>query len=346
MIAKRLLTHSGELIVISYKSRTFAGDYIKDMKERLQFFPITAYSIIMGLSGLTVVFNKFYHMQWMPKVIYDVLLFFTLGLFLLITIQYGRKAIHYIEEVAADFKHRIRINFFSAISISFLLLSIAFLGFWPFLSMIFWWVGLLLHTALMFYTISFWIQHNFEIQFMNPAWFIPVVGNMLIPVVGVEFMPKGLSYFYFAVGFFFWVVLFTIFLNRAIFHHQLPQKFMPTLFILIAPPAVGFIAYMRIAQSWDAFAVLLLFLAYFFVILILFLYKSFRKIKFFISWWAFTFPLDAITIASVVAYQVTGQNIYKYLAFILFSLTLVTVAYVAWMTIRKIRQGEICVNED
>ena len=316
------------------------------MKERLQFFPITAYSIIMGLSGLTVVFNKFYHMQWMPKVIYDVLLFFTLGLFLLITFLYGRKAIHYIEEVAADFKHRIRINFFSAISISFLLLSIAFLGFWPFLSMIFWWIGLLLHTVLMFYTISFWIQHNFEIQFMNPAWFIPVVGNMLIPVVGVEFMPKGLSYFYFAVGFFFWIVLFTIFLNRAIFHHQLPQKFMPTLFILIAPPAVGFIAYMRIAQSWDGFAVLLLFLAYFFVVLILFLYKSFRKIKFFISWWAFTFPLDAITIASVVAYQITGQPIYKYLAFILFALTLVTVAYVAWMTIRKIRQGEICVNED
>ena len=316
------------------------------MKERLQFFPITAYSIIMGLSGLTVVFNKFYHMQWMPKVFYDVSLFFTLGLFLLITFLYGRKAIRYYEEVVADFKHRIRINFFSAISISFLLLSIAFLGFWPFLSMIFWWVGLLLHTALMFYTISFWIQHNFEIQFMNPAWFIPVVGNMLIPVVGVEFMPKGLSFFYFAVGFFFWIVLFTIFLNRAIFHHQLPQKFIPTLFILIAPPAVGFIAYMRIAQSWDGFAVLLLFLAYFFVVLILFLYKSFRKIKFFISWWAFTFPLDAITIASVVAYQVTAQPIYKYLAFILFTITLVTVAYVTWMTIGKIRQGEICVNED
>jgi len=106
------------------------------MKERLQFFPITAYSVIMGLSGLTVVFNKFYHMQWMPKVIYDVLLFFTFGLFLLITFLYGRKAIRYFEEVAADFKHRIRINFFSAISISFLLLSIAFLGYWPFLSMV------------------------------------------------------------------------------------------------------------------------------------------------------------------------------------------------------------------
>ncbi len=233
-------------------------------------------------------------MQWMPKVIFDVLLFFTLGLFLFITFTYGRKAIHYIEEVTADFKHRIRINFFSAVSISFLLLSIAFIGFWPFMSMLFWWIGLLLHTVLMFYTISFWIQHNFEIQFLDPAWFIPVVGNMLIPVMGVEFMPRGLSYFYFAVG----------------------------------------------------FSAFLLFLGYFFVVMLLFLYKSFIKIKFYISWWAFTFPLDAITIASVVAYQVTGQVIYKYLAFTMFALTLATIGYVAWMTIHKIRQGEICVKED
>jgi tellurite resistance protein len=285
-------------------------------------------------------------MQWLPKFLFDALLFFTLALFLGISFLYGRKALKYFEEVKKDFNHRIRLNFFSAISISFLLLSIGFLGYWPFLAMIFWWVGVLLHTLLMFYTISFWIQHNFEIQFMNPAWFIPVVGNILVPVAGVEFMPRAFSYFYFAVGFFFWIVLFTIFLNRAIFHHQLPQKFIPTLFILIAPPAVGFIAYLHISQSLDNFAFFMLFLSYFFVLLILFLYKSFKKLKFFISWWAFTFPLDAITLASVVAYQITQQNIYKFLSFFFLALTVITVGLVSRETLIKIKQGEICVNED
>jgi tellurite resistance protein len=316
------------------------------MKERLQFFPITAFSIIMGLTGLTIVFSKFYHMQWLPKFLYDGLLFFTLALFLTISFFYGLKAIRYSEEVKKDFKHRIRVNFFSAISISFLLQAIAFLGYWPFLAMILWWVGVLLHTTLMFYTISFWIRHNFEIQFMNPAWFIPVVGNILVPVAGVEFMPKAFSYFYFAVGFFFWIILFTIFLNRAIFHHQMPQKFIPTLFILIAPPAVGFIAYMRIAQSLDNFAFFMLFMAYFFVVLLFFLYKSFKKLKFFLSWWAFTFPLDAITLASVVAYQITQQDIYKYLSFFMFGLTIITIGFVTWATIGKINKGEICISED
>jgi len=316
------------------------------MKDKIKYFPITAFSIVMGLSGLAIVFSKFYHMQWLPKFLYDGLLFFTFGLFLLFTFLYGLKAIRHFDEVKADFNHRIKINFFSAISISFLLMSLAFSAFWPFLSMLFWWVGVISHTIIMLHTIKFWIQHNFEIQFMNPAWFIPVVGNMLVPVAGVDFMPNAFSFVYFSIGFFFWIILFVIFLNRAIFHHQLPQRFIPTLFILIAPPAIGFIAYMRIAQSWDAFALFLLFVAYFFVALLLFLYKSFKKLEFFISWWAFTFPLTAITVASVVAHQISQENIYKYLAFFLLTMTIITFFIVTWKTIGKIREGEICVEED
>ncbi|MCK5815456.1 MAG: SLAC1 anion channel family protein [Flavobacteriaceae bacterium] len=316
------------------------------MKEKLMYFPITAYSIIMGLSGLSIVFGKFYHMQWLPKILYDSLLLFTFGLFLFISLIYGLKVIYHFDEVKKDFLHRIRINFFSAISISFLLLSIAFMTYWPFLSMGLWWIGVISHTFIMLHTIKFWIQHNFEIKFLNPAWFIPVVGSMLIPVAGVEYMPNAFSFVYFAIGLFFWIVMFTLFLNRAIFHHQLPQKFIPTLFILIAPPAIGFISYMRITQSWDSFAVLMLFIAYFFVVLLIFLHKSFYKIEFFISWWAFTFPLTAITIASVVAYQITQFEIYKYLSFVMFSLALITIGFVSFKTIGKLKAGEICIEED
>jgi tellurite resistance protein len=119
------------------------------MKERLQYFPVTLFSVIMGLSGLTIVFSKLYHMQWMPDYFYNTLLFFTSGLFMFFLVTYGLKAVKYFDEVKSDFNHRIRINFFSAISISFLLLSIAFIAYWPFLSMFLWWVGVILHTLLM-----------------------------------------------------------------------------------------------------------------------------------------------------------------------------------------------------
>ncbi len=318
----------------------------KVMSNKIQFFPITSYAVVMGLTGLSIAFGKFYHMQWLPRIFYDISIFLVLFLFVAISVIYSLKLLNFTSEVQADFKHRIRINFFSAISISCLLLSIAFYTYYPFLSIPLWWLGLILHTFFMFKTISFWIQHNFEINHFNPAWFIPVVGNILIPVSGVDYAPVIISYFYFSVGFFFWIVLFTIFLYRVIFHAQLPEKFIPTFFILLAPPAVGFIAYMRITASWDSFSILLLLISYFFLALLAVMYKSFTQLKFFMSWWAFTFPLAASTIASTVAYQVTKAPAFKYIAWILLLVTISAIFIVTWFTVKHARKGEICVNED
>lgn len=316
------------------------------MKEKIKFFPITSFSIVMGLTGLSIALGKFYHLQWLPKLPYDISVFTVLGLFLMLTVVYSLKYAWFPEEVAADFKHRIRINFFSAISISLLLLSIDFFTYYPLLSIIFWWAGVLLHTFFLFKTVSFWIQHNFEIHHFNPAWFIPAVGNILIPISGVDYAPVIISYFYFVVGFFFWMVLFTIFLYRAVFHTQLPQKFIPTFFILIAPPSVGFIAYMRISTSWDNFSVFLLMMTYFFIALLVTLYKSFTRIKFFMSWWAFTFPLASATLASAVAYQVTMHPAFMYIAWLMMLSLLTAISIVAYQTIVHIRKGEICIEED
>lgn len=316
------------------------------MKQRIQYFPVTMFSIVMGLTGLTLVLGKFYHMQWLNKGFYEIFLFLHLGVFALITGIYGFKTLRYFGEVLEDFRHKIKINFFSAISISFLLQSVAFLSYWPQLSRIFWVIGVVLHTFLMFHTISFWISHNFEINFMNPAWFIPVVGSIIVPIAGVEFMPIEFNYFYFSAGFFFWIILFTIFLNRAIFHQQLPQKFIPTLFILIAPPAIGFLSWLRLTGDLNFFAYFLLSISYVFFILLFFLRKSFSKLKFFISWWAFTFPLDAITLASATAFEHTGLHFYRYLTYGLFVITVLTILYVSVLTIAKIRKGELCVKEE
>lgn len=316
------------------------------MKQKIQFFPITSFAVIMGLTGLAIAFGKFYHLGWLPKIFYDVSIFTVLVLFVLVVIMYGLKLAFYPDEVKTDFKHSIRVNFFSAISISLLLLSIAFYTYYPLLSISFWWMGTVLHTIFLFKTISFWIQHNFEIHHFNPAWFIPVVGNILIPVAGVEYAPQIISYFYFSVGFFFWIVLFTIFLYRAVFHAQLPEKFIPTFFILLAPPAVGFISYMRLAASWDGFSIFMLLITYFFIILLVVMYRSFFQLKFFMSWWAFTFPLAASTIASTVAFQVTNSDVFRYIAWIMLVLTIYVIGVVAWHTIDNMRKGEICVKED
>ena len=120
---------------------------------------------------------------------------------------------------------------------------------------------------------------------------------------------------------------------------------MPTLFILIAPPAIGFISYVKLTGNLDFFAQILFNLGLFFTILVFVMYKNFINIKFFISWWAFTFPMAAITLATVLMYELTHKGFYAILSYILMVITSVIIVLVARQTIIHMNKKEICIME-
>jgi tellurite resistance protein len=318
----------------------------KDELNRFKFFPIMMFAIIMGLSGLAIVYEKAHEIFETPKFIGDGLLMLDIIVFATILLVYLSKLLKYKQEVKKEFNHPVRINFFATVSISFLLLSVALhplskdLAYYSFI------IGTVLQTYFTLRTISFWINQNLKLDHSNPAWFIPIVGNVLVPVAGVGFVDVNLLMYYFSIGMFFWVILTAILINRIIFHHQLIGKFMPTLFIFIAPPAVAFIAYLKMnGMHYDMFASALYNLALFFTFLLLFMYKNFLNLKFFISWWAFTFPLTAVTIASMLAYKLTHIALYSYFAYFFMLVSTLVIIFVTIKTIQHMFKGEICVEE-
>lgn len=313
--------------------------------ERLKHFPIPFFAVVMGLSGLSIAYQKAHHLFNIPKIFYEGLLLSASLAFLIISFFYTLKTFFYPDIVKQDFLHPIRINFFATISISLLLLSIAYYFYLPFVGIVLWFFGTIIHLFMTFYVVSFWIRHNFEITHTNPAWFIPIVGNVLVPIIGVDILPKEFSFYFFSIGIFFWIILGTIIFYRIIFHHQLAQKFIPTLFILIAPPAVGFVSYIRLLGAFDIVAHFLLNIALFFTLLLFFMGKSFTKLKFFISWWAFTFPLDAISIAFMNAYQLNHSLIYGVFGLLFLSIATLVIGFVSYQTIYHILKQEICIEE-
>ncbi len=313
--------------------------------NRLQFFPIMMFAIVMGFTGLSIVLKKLSETLYFPSFISSIFGLVSVTLFFVIFFFYIKKLIIYKEEVRKEFSHPIRVNFFAAISISLLLLSIFYRNSIDELSQIFFIIGAVLHLFFTFYTIKFWINNNFEIQHSNPAWFIPVVGNLIVPIAGKGFFVDDFLYFYFSIGIFFWIILFAIILNRIIFHKQFAPKFMPTLFILIAPPAIGFIAYIKLTTSLDFFAHILYSLGIFFTILIFIMYKNYINIKFFISWWAFTFPMAAISLATILMYDLTNKWFYSMLSYIFVILTFIVVFLVVKETIVHMFKKEICIME-
>lgn len=313
--------------------------------NRIKFFPIMMFAVVMGLSGLSIVFQKYTEIFDLFSGLSIGFAYLDLVVFILILFLYISKIYLHFDEVKKEFAHPVRINFFAASSISFLLVSIVFHPIHASFSHILMYIGIAMQTFFTFYTITFWINKNLEIAHSNPAWFIPIVGNVLVPVAAGGYLDNNFLMYYFSIGIFFWIVLTAVLVNRIIFHHQLAQKFLPTLFIFIAPPALSFIAYIKMYGTFDIFASFLYNLGLFFTFLLFFMYRSFIKLEFFISWWAFTFPLAAITIASILAYKMSHVNLYIYFGCIFMMITIGVVSIVAYRTVQHILKKEICIIE-
>jgi tellurite resistance protein len=272
------------------------------LELRLKNFPISFFAMILGLSGFTIAVQRAEMiLKFPPFHISPVILGFTVLLFLVILGIYTFKLIKFPADVVAEINHPVRLSFFPTISISLLLFSIATFKMSPPLSLGLWVVGTILHAVFSLYIISIWIQHpKFQMQHFNAAWFIPVVGNIIIPVAGAEHGFHQISWLFFSVGFVFWIVLMTLLFNRLIFHQPLPARLIPTLFIMIAPPAVGFIAYVKVNhEQMDNFATVLYYFALFLFVLLVVQFNLFSRLRFFLSWWAYSFPIAAMTIATL-----------------------------------------------
>jgi tellurite resistance protein len=141
----------------------------------------------------------------------------------------------------------------------------------------------------------------------------------------------------------FWGILLTIIFYRVLFHAPIPERFMPTLFILIAPPAVGFIAYVRLVGELDPLAMFLYFSALFLTLLLFSQARFFARLRFYLSWWAYSFPLAAISIASMLMFEQGQGDAYRWIGVGLLSILTLVVAFLIVRTAIAIARHGICI---
>jgi tellurite resistance protein len=315
-------------------------------QPRLRHFPVAFFAMVMGLTGLTLAWRKAETLLDLPVAASPALLMLSTGLFALLAAVYVAKLIRFGAAARQEWLHPIKMNFVPAVSISLILLAIAWHPVSAPYSRLLWLAGTALHLVLTLHAVSHWMQHGkLEIVHLNPAWFIPVVGNILVPIVGVHHAPIEISWFFFSIGLMFWPVLLTIVFYRVVFHGSLPERLVPTLFILIAPPAVGFIAYLSLTGAVDAFAHVLYHAALFFTLLLFAQARRFLGLRFFLSWWAYSFPLAAITLASLAMFQETGAVFFLRLSGILLGIASVVIAGLLARTALAAWRGQICVAD-
>lgn len=228
--------------------------------NKISNFPIMFYAVVMGLGGLCVAYESLNKLLKLSQSVGFVLNAFTSVVFAFISFVYIIKIIKFPNEVRAELNHPIKINFFAAFAISLLLLAIVFKNNESAHFGLFY-TGLVAQTFMSFYVVASWINRNLEIKHSNPAWFIPIVGNLL--VITAAQGKDSYLWFYFSFALFFYIVLFSIIFYRILFCDQLPAKFMPTLFIFIAPPSVAFIDYIKLTGNFNEFSMFFFEFGYF-----------------------------------------------------------------------------------
>nr|WP_255435135.1 SLAC1 anion channel family protein [Rhodoferax sp. BLA1] len=309
--------------------------------------PVSMFSIVMGLAGTTIALEKAEHLWHWPVAPSVGLLVLTALVFVLISLAYLGKWLLHRAQVVAEFNHPVRLSFFPAMSIGMLLLAIAALGHAPAVSQVLWAVGATVQLLFTLVILSAWMHHEkFQVQHSNPAWFIPIVGNILVPIAGVPLGYQEISWFYFSVGLMMWTPLLAVLFNRFFFHPMLPAKLLPTLFILIAPPAVGFISWVKLHNGVvDDVARILYYFALFITLLLLSQVKHFWRLSFALPWWAYSFPMAAMTIATSVMLDKLGGSFFAALFPLLLTVLLLLVALISWRTLQAMTRGQICVPE-
>ena len=86
-------------------------------------------------------------------------------------------------------------------------------------------------------------------------------------------------------------------------------------------------------------------IALFFALMLAYMSRSFFGLKFFISWWAFIFPVAAMAIASMVMFHATKSHWMIYLSYAVLGAATLMTLIVLYQTLAHMAKGEICIQE-
>ena len=201
-----------------------------------------------------------------------------------------------------DLRHPIRRGFVAAVPIGLLLLvtlGVALFGPGaPGLAAL-WWLGSVAQLAVTAWVLSRWLappappSQGFTWPGVTPVLFIPVVGNVLVPLAGVPLGVGPWSLAQFGIGLLFWPAVLVLLLVRLGQAGPLPERLLLAWFVPIAPPAVIGLAALSFgapaALAWLAWGVAAFSLAW-----VAGTVPRIAKLPFGIPHWATSFPMAAL----------------------------------------------------
>lgn len=322
-----------------------AGGIAEVRAGHFSYLPVGLFGAVMGLTGLSAAWRLAYVRYDASPWIADFLGVTAVCAFIVMSVAYVFKCITAPEAVKAEFSHPIAGNMFGTIFVSMLLLPIVVAPVNVLVARAMWSIGAVGMVGFAWLVATRWLRVLQNRVDVTPAWIIPVVGLLDIPLavprLGLGFL-HGVMVFGLAVGLFFATPLFTLIFQRQLFEPAMPDALKPSALILVAPSAVGFSSYVAIAGHPDLFAESLYAVTLFLLAVLL---GHLRHLPaccpFQISWWAVSFPLAACAIAGLRFASFHSGWVINGIALALLGLVTLIIGWLLVRTLVGIARGEL-----
>lgn len=268
----------------------------------IEFLPVSLFGAIMGLTGLSFSWGWAEKAWGFPAAIKDSIGTVALVAFVALIAAYLIKCFRYPGLVKKEIEHPVSVSFFATVIISLLLIPGIILPYSENAAIVIWAAGAIMMFLFSWFVLRKWLDNQQDPGSAMPAWIIPIVGTLDVPIVGYRLPVPGIHEIclaFFAIGLVFSIILTTLIISRLLFHAQLPEALQPTLLILVGPFALAFSGYQSITGLQDTTASVFFYFDLF--LLLIFGSKIFLLAvccPFRVTWWAVGFPLVAFTIAA------------------------------------------------
>ena len=228
--------------------------------------------------------------------------------------------------------------------------------------------GLLAFAVGVLFTYTLFVGDGPPADAANGGWFMPPVVSILVPLVLVPLLPwvdapaarllVFIGYAAWGIGFFLFLLVAAAVFHRLVFHPLPPAGLAPSIWIGLGPIGVGSLALLRLGQTGDvvwgvdagavaaastvAAAALWGFGLWWLATAVLTLRRYLRAgpLPYGVGWWAFTFPLGAYTVATLLLARTWHIGLVEWLGAALFVLLLGFWLTVTARTLRAIRTGQ------
>lgn len=262
-------------------------------------WPVGLFGSAMGLAGLSLAWRLAAQAALAPRWMGDALAVVAWAVFFLQSAVQLRRARYARETWLAELRHPATQPFAGTFWISVLLLPMLLPEAVASLARGMWLAGVAGMTVFAWWSLSRWLSGGQEEAHVSPAWLIPVVGLLDIPLaypaLGGSSLREAMV-FATAAGLVLGLPLLALVFARLMLRPPSPQ---PALLILLAPFSVGFSAWVAVTGTVDTFARALFYLAVFLLAVLLpRVYAMVRERPFEFSWWALSFPLAATAVAA------------------------------------------------